>query len=84
MNNTINIHVAGADIEHTITADEVAEYVAKRFARPSDEDHIKSQISDGLRILDYAFGIGKRIGFAELFGKDPEFRAYILANMKGA
>lgn len=82
--NEITLQYAGMRIKHTITADEVACFVAERFARPSDEDHVKSQISDGLKVLDYVFGIGKRIGFAELFGKNPEFQAYLLNNMKGA
>lgn len=82
--NVITLQYAGNAIEHSITPDEVAEFVAERFARSSDEDRVRSQISDGVKILDYVFGIRTRIGFAELFGKNPEFQAYLLNKMKGA
>lgn len=82
--NEITLHYAGMAIKHTITTEEIAGFIAERFARPSDGDYVKTQISDGLKILDYAFEIGKRIGFAEIFGKNPEFQAYLLNKMKGA
>lgn len=81
--NDIELRYAGTSVAHTIVADEVAEFVAERYTRPSDKDHVKAQTSDALKILDYVFGIGKRIGFAELFGKNPEFQKFLLNKMKG-
>jgi hypothetical protein len=82
--NAITLNCAGESITHTITSDDVAGFIAARFTKPSDRDYVKSQVADGLRILDYAFDIGKRIGFAEVFGKNREFQAYLLNQMKGA
>lgn len=81
--NDITLGYAGAATRHTITADDVASFVSERYFRAEDREAVKPQLRDSLRILDYAFGIGSRIGFAEAFGKNPEFKAYLLRRMKG-
>lgn len=82
--NTITLNCAGETISHTITSEDVADFIAARFTKPSDRSYVKSQVADGLKILDYAFDIGNRIGFAELFGKNREFQTHLLNQMKGA
>ena len=81
MKDTIQLRYAGKTVEHRIIRADIAEFIAERYIKKADRPHVEAQVKDALAILEIAFHIGERIGYEELFGKNPEFKRFLLERM---